>query len=34
MDPEDYTNMDQKLIEGIFKSNMSDVNFLMRRKPS
>lgn len=30
MDPRDYTNTDQKLIEGIFKANMSDVTFLKK----
>ena len=31
MEPRDYTNMDQKLIEGIFKANINDVTFLKKK---
>ena len=31
MEPNDYTTLDQKLIEGMFKANMSDVTFLKKK---
>ena len=32
MEPNDYTTLDQKLIEGMFKANMSDVTFLKKKQ--